>query len=411
MPSEADLRRLEEKAQKMFAPYESANTDFLAAQPAFGSPIDETLTRDGFNKAEAEIMTWDGYQPSPLLSLTGLAEKLNLQTIYYKDEGPRFGLGSFKALGGAYAVLWVLQRELSNAEGRAISIEAIRNGDFAAQISEMTIISATDGNHGRSVAWGAKRFGAACRIYIHAEVSAFRADALRELGADVIRVDGDYDATVAQTRVDAEGHGWLVVSDTSWPGYSQAPLDVMAGYGLMAREIVRELPEPPTHVFLQGGVGGFAAAIIAVFHQEWGSAAPRSIIVEPELAPCLFASAKANKLTAVEIQEETLMAGLSCGEPSALAWNVLAEAAHGFMTIPEDLVAPTVRLLGRGQTGDACIEAGESAVAGLIGAMCGALEPKLREEMKLSSGSRVMIIGSEGVTDPSVYQKIMDGDL
>ncbi len=393
----------------MFSAYASAPTKFFAAQPAFGPLIDSTLARCGFDQAEAEILTWDGYQPSPLLTLKGLAEMLDLQAISYKDEGPRFGLGSFKALGGAYAVLRLLQRELSKTEGRDAPIDAIRNGKFATQISEMTVISATDGNHGRSVAWGAKRFGAACRIYIHAEVSAFRAEALRDLGAEVIRVDGDYDATVAQTRVDAEEHGWMIVSDTSWPGYHQAPLDVMAGYGLMAREIVREAPEPPTHVFLQGGVGGVAAAIIAVFHQEWGSAAPRSIIVEPELAPCLFASARANELTSVDIQEETLMAGLSCGEPSELAWNVLAEAAHGFMTIPESIVAPTVRLLAEGQSGDPCIEAGESAVAGLAGAICGALDRNLRDEMKLTSGSRVMIIGSEGVTDPGVYQRIMEG--
>lgn len=395
----------------MFAPYESAETDFFAAQPAFGSLISNTLTRGGFDEAEAEIRTWDGYQPSPLLSLAGLAGKLNLQAICYKNEGARFGLGSFKALGGAYAVLRVLQRELSKARGHDVSIDAIKSGDFATQIPEMTVISATDGNHGRSVAWGAKRFGAACRIYIHAEVSTFRANALRDLGAEVIRVDGDYDATVARTRVDADEHGWMIVSDTSWPGYHQPPLDVMAGYGLMAREIVRQAPEPPTHVFLQGGVGGLAAAIVAVFHQEWGSAAPRSILVEPELAPCLFASAQANELTTVDIQEETLMAGLSCGEPSELAWNVLTETAHGFMTIPESIVAPTVRLLAEGQYGDPCIEVGESAVAGLAGAICGALDRNLRDEMKLTSASRVMIIGSEGVTDPSVYQRIMEGRL
>ena len=395
----------------MFALYTAARPDFFAAQPAFGHLINDTLTRDGFDRAEAEITTWDGYQPSPLRNLAGLADQLALEAIYYKDEGPRFGLGSFKALGGAYAVLRLLQRELSAAEGRSVSIDEIRDGDFAARISDITVISATDGNHGRSVAWGARRFGAPCRIYIHAEVSAFRADALRELGAEVIRVDGDYDATVAQTRIDADAHGWLIVSDTSWPGYSQAPLDVMAGYGLMAREIVRQLPEPPTHVFLQGGVGGLAAATAAVFHQEWGPAAPRNIVVEPELAPCLFASAKANRLTSVEIEEETLMAGLSCGEPSELAWNVLAETAHDFMTIPENLVAPTVRLLAQGHGGDAPIAAGESAVAGLIGAICGSLRPDLRNALKLDLGSRVMIIGSEGVTDPRVYQSIIEGAL
>ena len=180
---------------------------------------------------------------------------------------------------------------------------------------------------------------------------------MRNLGAEVIRVDGDYDATVAQTRADAEKHGWLIVSDTSWPGYTQPPLDVMAGYGVMAREIVQSYVTPPTHVFLQGGVGGLAAATTAVFHQEWGGDAPRVVIVEPELAPCLFASAKAGKATNVTISEETIMAGLSCGEPSELAWSVLADAAHDFVTIPENIVGPTVRLLANGVGNDAPVEA------------------------------------------------------
>ncbi|MEP5758498.1 MAG: diaminopropionate ammonia-lyase [Litoreibacter sp.] len=393
----------------MFTSYKTSITNFLAIPSLpFGSLIDETLPRVGFAQAEAEIVTWEGYQPTPLFDLSGLAEKLNLQAIYYKHEGPRFGLGSFKALGGAYAVLRILQRKLSEVEGRDVSIEEIKNGDFTHEISKMTVISATDGNHGRSVAWGARRFGAKCRIYIHAEVSSFRAEAMRELGAEIIRVDGDYDATVAQTRVDAEKNAWMIVSDTSWPGYRQAPLDVMAGYGVMAREITRDFSEPPTHVFLQGGVGGLAASVIAVFQQEWGSAAPRSIVVEPELAPCLFASAEAKTATSVKVKKETLMAGLSCGEPSQLAWDVLKGAARGFMTIPDDLVAPTVRMLAKGEHGDANIEAGESAVAGLIGLICGASNPDLRERMGLNARSRVMIIGSEGVTDPGVFNRIME---
>lgn len=391
----------------MLKQYESAKTDFLAAQPRFGPEVIETLSRTSFDEAEDEITSWEGYKPTPVFDLAGLADILGLKGVHFKHEGPRFELGSFKALGGAYAVLRSIQRELSDAEGRKITVEEIRNGHFASQISEMTIISATDGNHGRSVAWGAQRFGAKCRIYIHAEVSAFRADAMRKLGAKVIRITGDYDATVAQTRVDADKFGWKIVSDTSWPGYSLAPLDVMAGYGVMAREIVRDLPEPPTHVFLQGGVGGLAASVTAAFHQEWEKAAPRSIVVEPELAPCLFESAKAGVPTSVKIEEETLMAGLSCGEPSQIAWRILENSVHGFMTIPEFLVSPAVRMLANGQSGDLRIEAGESAVAGLVGLICGATSPSLRDEMKLDSESRVLIIGSEGVTDPNLFQTIM----
>ncbi|GGX54472.1 diaminopropionate ammonia-lyase [Tateyamaria omphalii] len=395
----------------MFALPETLTAGFHASEPRFGPVIQDTLPRAGFDRAEAEITTWSGYHQTPLTDLPGYARSLGLGAIHYKDEGQRFGLGSFKALGGAYAVLRVIQRTISGREGRTVGVNEILNGDYAQQISNMTMTSATDGNHGRSVAWGAQRLGAKCRIYIHSGVSPFRANALRALGADVIRIDGDYDATVAQTRVDAEEHGWMIVSDTSWPGYTQPPVDVMAGYGVMAREILRELAEPPTHVFLQGGVGGLAAAVIAVFHQEWGANAPRSIIVEPDLAPCLFASSKANAMTPVKIQEESLMAGLSCGEPSQLAWAILSQTVHGFMTIPEHLVAPTVRLLSQGCNGDPGIEAGESAVAGLIGLSCGALDRHLRNALRLDTQSRVLVIGSEGITDPEVFSAIMSGEI
>ncbi|MEO9528613.1 diaminopropionate ammonia-lyase [Roseibium sp.] len=391
----------------MFPLDEIKKTRLLSINPGIGSSRDEVLPGMLFDEAEAVITSWDGYRRTPLIELSGVARELNLRTIHYKHEGPRFGLGSFKALGGAYAVLRVIQRTLSKRAGRLVDIHEITDGRFADQISEMTIISATDGNHGRSVAWGCNRFGANCRIYIHAEVSDFRADAMRELGAAVVRIDGDYDATVERTRTDAEQNGWMIVSDTSWPGYSQAPRDVMAGYGVMAREIVREIGAPPTHVFLQGGVGGLAAAVIAVFQQEWGNTAPRNIVVEPELAPCLFASAKAHELTRVKIERETLMAGLSCGEPSRIAWDVLAEAVHGFMTIPETLVGPAVRLLANGDCGDTPILAGESAVAGLIGLMSGALNPEMRAAIGLDSEARVLLLGSEGVTDPGVFEALL----
>ena len=393
----------------MFAQLETAKTDFFAVDPQPVIPGQGPAALPDFDAAEAEIAAWQGYQPTPFFNLSGLAEKLNIQAIHYKHEGPRFGLGSFKALGGAYAVLRLLQRELSRSEGREVTVAEAKSEGFARQKSALTVISATDGNHGRSVAWGAQQFGVKCRIYIHAEVSAFRAEAMQALGAEVIRVDGDYDATVQQTRVDAERHGWMIVSDTSWPGYSQAPLDVMAGYGVMAREIIHELPEPPTHVFLQGGVGGLAAAVIAAFQQGWGDDAPLNFIVEPELASCLFASAKANGATAVKIQKETMMAGLSCGEPSQIAWDILGTSVHGFMTIPDDFVGPVLRLLARGGAGDIAIEAGESAVAGLIGLICAARDADLRDQMRLDAASRAVIIGSEGVTDPTVFAKLMEG--
>lgn len=393
----------------MLGPFESARIGYHTAAPGRRSNAAEVLSRQHFDAAEREILTWDGYAETPLISLTDIADALDLGEVLYKHEGPRFGLGSFKALGGAYAVSRVLQREIARIEGREVSLADVREGRFAHHAAGITIISATDGNHGRSVAWGAGRFGAPCRIYIHAEVSAYRAQVLGELGAEVIRVDGDYDETVEQTRKDAEAHGWLIVSDTSWPGYVEPPREVMAGYGLMAREVVRAMTTPPTHVFLQGGVGGLAAAVAAVFDQEWGEVAPRVVVVEPELAPCLFASAKADGLTTVKIEEETIMAGLSCGEPSELAWTVLSGLATDYMTIPESVVGPTVRMLARPPNGQPAIEAGESGVAGLCGLICAAVQDPLRAHLGLTSESRIVLMGSEGVTDPHVFAELMAG--
>ena len=395
----------------MFTPFQNAALRHHAVSPTFSGAVTERLSVAGFDAAETEISSWEGYDPTHLIPLTGLAKHLELGSIHYKHEGPRFGLGSFKALGGAYAVLQVLQRELTKTCGYAVDAADIRAGSYAAQSNALTVISATDGNHGRSVAWGAAQFHTNCRIYIHAEVSEFRAEAMRQLGAEVIRVDGDYDATVAQTRVDAQEHGWLIVSDTSWPGYIQPPLDVMAGYGLMAREVTQALDTPPTHVFLQGGVGGLAAAVTAVFYQHWGKNAPRVVIVEPELAPCLFASAQANAATSVTIEEDTVMAGLSCGEPSELAWTVLADAAQDYLTIPESIVGPMVRMLASGSAGDAPFDAGESGVAGLCGAVTAAVQPDLRAALGLNTQSRIVLIGSEGVTDPNVFAQIIAGEI
>ncbi|MFK5996551.1 MAG: diaminopropionate ammonia-lyase [Rhodobacterales bacterium] len=393
----------------MFDDFTNAELAYTHMARASGDAAATVIPADDFATAAAEITAWDGYAPTPLYHLTNLASSLGLSDIHYKDEGPRFGLGSFKALGGAYAGLRILQRELAVRLGKPVSLADIRAGVYADEVAKITLASATDGNHGRSLAWGAQRFGAPCRIYIHQAVSEGRAQSMRDLGAIVMRIDGDYDATVDQVRKDADANGWFVVSDTSWEGYQQPPTDVMAGYGVMVREIVNVLDTPPTHVFLQGGVGGLAAAVAAGLQQNWGDAFPRVVVVEPELAACLFESAKAGALTNFAIEEETLMAGLSCGEPSPLAWAVLREQAADFLTIPESIVAPAMRLAGRPVGDDPSIVAGESAVAGLAAVIAAALQENLRARLGLDAGSRVLLIGSEGATDPAIYADLMAG--
>ena len=386
-----------------------ARIHHIAATRKTGDAARRVLTPQDFATAQAEITAWEGYAPTPLVSLPALADRIGVGAVLYKHEGPRFGLGSFKALGGSYAALRVLQREISARTGAEVSLADIRAGRHRDAAAGITLVSATDGNHGRSLAWGCQRVSAPCRIYIHAEVSEGRAQAMRELGAEVIRIDGDYDDSVDLAKAEAEANGWFVVSDTSWPGYSDPPRDVMAGYGVMTREICEALDEAPTHVFLQGGVGGLAAGVAAGFRQHWGDAAPRVVIVEPELAACLYESAKSGAPTSVAIAEETIMAGLSCGEPSPLAWEVLAEEASDFLTIPESVVAPAVRLLARPLDGDPAVEAGESAVAGLAALIAARADADLSSKLGLDGASRVLLIGSEGVTDPAIFQMIMEG--
>ncbi|GAA6193659.1 diaminopropionate ammonia-lyase [Phaeobacter sp. NW0010-22] len=374
-----------------------------------GDAAHRVLSQDNFGQAIGEITQWDGYAPTPLVSLPALAAKIGVGEIHYKHEGPRFGLGSFKALGGAYAALRVLQRELSSRLGKDVTLADIRNGDYSDDCAKITLVSATDGNHGRSLAWGCKRFGAPCRIYIHAEVSEGRAQAMRELGADVIRIEGDYDDSVDLARAEAEQNGWFVVSDTSWPGYSEPPRDVMAGYSVMTREACDALGNAPTHVFLQGGVGGLAASVAAKLRQYWGDQSPRVVIVEPDMAACLYESARKDAPTAVNIEVETIMAGLSCGEPSEMAWDILREEATDYVTIPDSVVGPTMRLLARPLGDDPVVEAGESAVAGLA-ALIAAQAGITGATLGLDSNSRVLLIGSEGITDPEIFAAVMAED-
>lgn len=390
----------------MHREFEEAGLAYCSGTRVSGSAATRVLTPADFAAATAEISGWEGYAPTPLYHLGDLAKQLGVGDILYKDEAPRFGLCSFKALGGAYAGLRVIQREISARLGRAVPSDEIRSGALADEIAKITLTSATDGNHGRSLAWGAQMFGAACRIYIHQFVSEGRAKAMRDFGAEVVRINADYDETVRVTRRESEQNGWFVVSDTSWEGYSQPPTDVMAGYGVMVDEICAEISDAPTHLFIQAGVGGLAAAVTARLRQKMGDAT-RVIAVEPEVAACLFASGGTGKATAVPILEETLMAGLSCGQPSELAWTILNEEVGDFLTIPESVVGPAMRLAANPVGGDPKIEAGESAVCGLAALVMAAQSSEFRKKLGLDHSSRVLLIGSEGATDPAIYEKMM----
>ncbi len=230
--------------------FENAILGHVSGKPFSHMAVKEWLPVEGFVTAIEEISQWEGYTPTPLFNLEELAASLALDNLLYKDEGPRFGLGSFKALGGSYAALRVLQRQISNLLDRKVSLRDIRLGKYSREAAEITMVSATDGNHGRSLAWGCQRFGAPCKIYIHAKVSEERASAMKNFGAEVIRINGTYDDSVEFARIEADKNKWIVVSDTSWPGYFEPPRGVMLGYGVLTSEINEKLTRAPTHIFL-----------------------------------------------------------------------------------------------------------------------------------------------------------------
>lgn len=376
----------------------------------YGDTQRAILGGEAWTRAQAQITRWPGYSPTPLHRLDGLARAAGLAQILYKDEGGRFGLGSFKALGGAYAVSRLLMREIEARTGTAnVSIDDLLSGRHAEITRAITVTCATDGNHGRSVAWGAQRFGCACVIYVHATVSEARKAAIEHYGAQVVRTGGNYDDSVREADADAARLGRFVVSDTSYEGYMDVPRDVMQGYAVMADEALGQLPGGalPTHVFLQGGVGGLAAAVCAHFWERLGERRPRIVVVEPDKAACLYESARAGKPVAVHGDLDTVMAGLACGEVSLLAWSILKPGAFGFLTIDDEAALDTVRLLASGRYGDAPIVAGESAVAGLTGCLGALADATAREQLGLDATSRVLVFGSEGATDAELYQRIV----
>lgn len=367
-------------------------------------------SRAAGRRAATEIAAWPGFAPTPLHDLKGLATAAGLGAVYYKDEGGRFGLGSFKALGGAYAVLRLLQDHVATAIGvvpDSITGADLMAGRHAALVRDVTVTCATDGNHGRSVAWGASLFGCRCVIYIHALVSDGRRAAIEAFGAQVVRTAGNYDESVRQAQADAERQGWFVVSDTSYPGYEDVPRKVMQGYAVMAAEALAQCPQPPTHIFVQGGVGGLAAAVLAHAWETLGAACPTLVVVEPDRADCLRRSAEAGRPVVVDGALDTMMAGLACGEVSLVAWKILSAGAAGFMAIDDDSAAAMMRRLATPAGGDPPVVAGESAVAGLAGALAAREDAALAATLGLGPQSRILVFGTEGATDPALYAQIV----
>ena len=342
--------------------------------------------------AYSTICQWPAYQVTPLISMTDIAATAGVEKIYYKNESSRFGLGSFKALGGSYAIECLSQDS---------------PGD------DLVVCTATDGNHGRAVAWGASLCGAECHVFIHANVSEARAQAIASLGAMIHRVEGNYDDSIAACNEQAALHGWQIVSDTSWEGYRDIPKVIMAGYSVMTFEMMDQLDgDIPSHVILQAGCGAMAGALIASMWHHWGARLPTIILVESDRSDCVYQSLKRDEIHLVNIVEETVMAGLSCGEVSLLAWPLIQKGASHVVTIPDTGVGTMVRWLANPSDGERpSVIGGECSASGLIALLAIQQDSALAHGMSVDSDARILVIGTEGNTDAELYDNIIAGAL
>ena len=343
------------------------------------------LAKHKIDEAYDTISRWDNYSPTPLISLNKLSKKLKLNKIFYKDESKRFHLKSFKALGGAYAV------------------EKITKGS-----QDIVISTATAGNHGRSVAWGSKKLGLKCKIFISEYVSEFRAEVIRSFDADVIRIKGNYANSLKECIKQSNQYNWQIVQDVAWDDYKLIPKLTMAGYTVMMKEISEQINHQKiSHVILQAGVGGMAAAMIAGI-ASYLNHVPEIIIVEPESAACVLESIRTGKIEKINVEKESLMGGMSCDEVSLVPWEILKNSASHCVTVSDDYISKTVKSLANCAFSDEKIVGGECSTPGIVSlvGLCNDLD--IRKKINLNKDSNVLLFGCEGDADEELYKKLLN---
>ena len=343
----------------------------------------EILSKNFIDEAYSKISKWPTYEPTPLISLNKLSKELNLNNVFYKDESKRFGLKSFKALGGAYAVEKV-------SDGR----------------KNITIATATAGNHGRSVAWGSKRLGLKCKIFISEFVSEYRANEMKKLGADVIRVKGNYEASLNECLDQSKKNSWQIVQDVAWEDYELVPKLTMAGYSVMIKEISTQTDQYITHVFLQAGVGGMAAGSVAGI-ANYFKRIPKIIIVEPESADCVLQSIENGSIKKIDIKKESIMGGMSCGEVSLVPWKILKNSVDLCMSIGDDQIAKTIAMLANSKFADEKIVGGECSAPGIISLIASCNNNDVKKKLDIGMNSNILLIGCEGNADENLYNKLL----
>ena len=344
----------------------------------------EILSAEDIDIAYKTISSWDNYLSTPLILLNKLNEKLKLNKIFYKDESKRFHLKSFKALGGAYAVEKIIKGNDKNV-----------------------ISTATAGNHGRSVAWGAQKNGLECKIFISEFVSESRAKVMRNFGADVIRVKGNYEDSLNECIMQSNKNNWQIVQDVAWKDYKLVPKLTMAGYSVMMKEISEQIKnEKISHVILQAGVGGMAAAMVAGI-ARYLDYIPQVIVVEPDSAACVLESINKGKIEKISIEKESIMGGMSCGEVSLVPWEILKNSVHFCVTVSDDYISKTVKYLANKEFSNEKIIGGECSTPGIVSLAGLNNDYETRKKINLNENSNVLIFGCEGDADEELYKKLL----
>ena len=344
----------------------------------------QILSAEDIDIAYKTISSWDNYLSTPLISLNKLNEKLKLNKIFYKDESKRFHLKSFKALGGAYAVEKIIKGNDKNV-----------------------ISTATAGNHGRSVAWGAQKNGLECKIFISEFVSESRAKVMRNFGADVIRVKGNYEDSLNECIMQSNKNNWQIVQDVAWEDYKLVPKLTMAGYSVMMKETSEQIKnEKISHVILQAGVGGMAAAMVAGI-ARYLDYIPQVIVVEPDSAACVLESINKGKIEKISIEKESIMGGMSCGEVSLVPWEILKNSVHFCVTVSDDYISKTVKYLANKEFSNEKIIGGECSTPGIVSLAGLNNDYETRKKINLNENSNVLIFGCEGDADEELYKKLL----
>lgn len=379
------------------------SADYHAAQP-FG--------RERAERVRTYHESFENYRVTTLVRLSGLAEQLGIRALYVKDESSRFGLHAFKGLGGSYCIGRYIGEYCGIPESE-LCFSRLTGDEVKNRIRDLTFVTATDGNHGRGIAWTAKQLGVKAVVYMPKGSASERLEHIRALGAEAEITELNYDDTVRYAAACEKEKGWVLMQDTAWEGYETIPAWIMQGYTTMALEAVGQLgDERPTHIFLQAGVGAMSGALSAFFADYYQDEKPKIVIVEPDRADCIYRTAKVDDgtLHTVGGDLDTIMAGLACGEPCTLGWEMLRRYADYFVSMPDYVAAQGMRVLGNPVPGDAHIISGESgaSTAGLVTELFrNDTLLSLREELGLGPDAKILCFSTEGDTDKENYRRIV----